>query len=190
VNPNANKDLRTHTCSSANQKGIIVSIMKVACYLTFKGDCAKAFDFYKSVFGGDFTARMTWGDSPMKDQVSKEHRDSIMHICLPIPAGGGAGEDFQLMGSEYIESLDHAKPFQQGNNMQICLTPDTTEEADILFAILSEGGEVESPLKNQFWGAYHGTLTDAYGIRWMIDCAPAPAAQKASDDEDKKEADS
>ena len=149
--------------------------MKVGFYLTFKGNCSQAFDFYKKVFGGEFSSRMTWGDSPCKDQVPKEQQDTIMHISLPIRGGQGV-EDFSLMGSEYMESM-MSQPFVQGNNTQIILTPASHDEADKIFAALSEGGVVESPMENQFWGSYHGSFTDAFGIRWMIDCASTKGDQ-------------
>lgn len=138
--------------------------MKVNVYLTFDGDCAQAFDFYKSVFGGDFSWRATLGESPMKDQVPADMVDRIMHVSL------GVGENLDLMGCD-ANPVMHKKPFVKGTNQQIALSPTTKAEADRLFAALStDGGSADQPLQDMFWGSYFGFLTDRFGIQWMIDC--------------------
>jgi PhnB protein len=58
----------------------------------------------------------------------------------------------------------------RGNNMTINLEPDTRAETDRLFSILAQGGEVEMPLQDMFWGAYFGLLVDRFGTRWMFNC--------------------
>ena len=72
---------------------------------------------------------------------------------------------------------DAPEPMQSnmvtGNNIQITLEPDSKEEADRLFGALSEGGTVQMPMAEMFWGGYYRALTDRYGINWMINVAPA-----------------
>jgi PhnB protein len=77
------------------------------------------------------------------------------------------------MGTDALESMGHS--LSQGNNVHINLEPDTREEAERLFGALSEGGKVSMPLQDMFWGAYFGSLTDKFGVHWMVNCAaPRP----------------
>ncbi len=73
------------------------------------------------------------------------------------------------MGTDAPESMGFQ--LTQGNNVSICLQPDTRAEADALFAALSAGGAVQMPLQEMFWGDYFGSLVDQYGVQWMINCS-------------------
>ena len=137
--------------------------MKVNIYLTFDGDCAAAFNFYKEVFGGEFSWRATYGESPMKDKVPPDMLSRIMHVSLPV------GENMDLMGCDHNSTMQKTS-FVKGNNKQISLSPDTKDEAEHLFEVLSKGGSADQPLERAFWGSYFGSLTDPFGIKWMIDC--------------------
>ena len=137
----------------------------VNVYLTFNGNCKEAFDFYKSVFGGDFSYVSTFGEMPPQEgmpPVSEEDKNKIMHISLPI------SKETTLMGSD--TGGEWAKDFKQGNNFSLSINADTTEEADKLFKKLSSNGKVTMPMDNTFWGSYFGMLTDKYGINWMVSC--------------------
>lgn len=134
--------------------------MKVHPYLNFNGDAQQAFYLYKSVFGGEFSAVMKMKDAPQGDQLSKEEQEYIMHICLPI------GEGTLLMASDCIESM--GQKVTQGNQSYIMLCPESREEADRLFKGLSEGGTIEMPMEDMFWGDYFGCFKDRFGIHWMI----------------------
>ena len=135
--------------------------MKTHHYFNFDGQAEEAFNFYRSVFGGEFTASMKMTSAPDSDKLPEEERDRIMHISLPL------GEGTILMGSDILPSAGHK--LQTGNNMYIMLSPDSREEAKRLFDRLSEGGEIEMPLEDQFWGDYFGSFIDKFGIRWMVD---------------------
>lgn len=130
---------------------------KLNPYLNFDGTCEEAFRFYKIVFGGEFLGDI----HKMKDipgmEIPEEAKNRIMHVALPV------GNDL-LMGSDVFPG----QPFVQGNNNYISLFPESREEADRLFGALSEGGEVEMPMADQFWGDYFGSLKDKFGICWMI----------------------
>lgn len=137
---------------------------KFHTYLNFKGNTEEAFNFYRSVFGGNFTSLMKFKEIPQSAGLSEEqnkkmmeHADKIMHICLPI----GNGHD--LMGTDSIRT-----ELTVGNNVHISIAPDSREEADKLFKGLSEGGKIGMPLEDSFWGAYFGTFTDKFGIHWMV----------------------
>ena len=137
--------------------------MKLNYYLTFDGNCTEAFDFYKEIFGGSFSWKATYAQSPMKDDLPAEHQDKIMHVSLPIG-------NVDLMGCDRNPVM-HKKDFTVGSNTQLSISPDSKEEADRLFAALSKGGSADIPMKDMFWGSYFGTLTDPYGIQWMLDCS-------------------
>ncbi|MFI5154125.1 MAG: VOC family protein [Chitinophagales bacterium] len=129
-------------------------------YLNFNGNTEEAFNFYKSVFGGEFSAFQKFKDMPGTEKLSVAEKEKIMHVALPI------GKDNMLMASDVIESM--RQNIQFGNNFQISLIADSEAEADKVFNGLSSGGKVTMPLAKAFWGAYFGMLTDKYGVQWMI----------------------
>ncbi len=126
-------------------------------YLNFSGSCRDAFEFYRSVFGGEFEVMQKFSDAPPDAGMPPEVADQIMHVSLPMSDG-------VLMGSD-VPSPDE---LVSGNNFSISLTPDSREEADRLFAALSAGGEVEMALQETFWGSYFGSCRDKFGINWML----------------------
>ena len=129
-------------------------------YWNFPGTTEEAFDFYKSVFGGEFAMLQRFGDTPDGSKLSPELKKKIMHVSLPIGNGN------LLMATDAIDEMGHH--LTPGNNFFICISPDTKEEADRLFSGLSVGGKVAMPLTDMFWGAYYGDLTDKFGIKWMV----------------------
>lgn len=137
--------------------------MKLQAYLNFDGETDQAFQFYRSVFGGEFSFRSTMGENPGGEELSREEQNRIMHISLPLKDG------IVLMGSDILPSAGHK--VSKGNNLYIALQVDNREEADQVFTGLAEGGQVEMPLEDQFWGDYYGSLQDRYGIHWMISSA-------------------
>ena len=133
---------------------------KLNTYLTFKGDAEEAFNFYKSVFGGEFSILQKFRDMPGNEGMSIPDLDKIMHVTLEIPGG------MILMASDDLESM--GRPFIQGNNISLSLTVASEAEADQLFTALSAGANVTMPMEKTFWNAYFGMLTDSFGIHWMI----------------------
>ncbi len=133
---------------------------KLNSYLNFPGNAEEAFNFYKSVFGGEFSSLVRFKDMPMEGaNVPEGIEDQIMHIALPI------GSDV-LMGSDAPPSMGFNVTF--GNHAYISVHADSKEEADRLFHALSEGGSVEMPIADQAWGDYFGSLTDRFGVQWMV----------------------
>ena len=139
----------------------------VSVYLNFSRNAWEAFNFYKSVFGGDFDqGPMKYSDMPPQEgmpQLPEEDKQLIMHIALKITGG------HVLMGSDVPESMGYK--VDQGTNMHINLETDTRAEADRLLEGLSAGGEVTMPMEDQFWGDYFGSCTDKFGVQWMFNCA-------------------
>lgn len=129
-------------------------------YLNFNGNTEEAFNFYKSVFGGEFLALMRFKDNAECGQMSESDQERIMHVALPIGNGNA------LMGTDSLESL--GQKLTVGNNFYICLSPESKEEAERLFNGLSVGGKIEMPLQDMFWGAYYGSFADKFGVQWMV----------------------
>ena len=140
------------------------TLSKVGTYLNFSRNTEEAFNFYKSVFGGEFLGDiMSLGDAPVQEgmpPLAKEDKNLVMHIALPIMG------NHLLMGTDAPESLGFKMNF--GNNIHICLEPNTREETKRLFDALAKGGTVTMNLDDMFWGAYYGTVTDKFGVQWMF----------------------
>ncbi len=135
-------------------------------YLTFEGNCENAFNFYRSVFGGEFAHVGRFSDMPDDPNypVADEYKNQIMHISLPI------SKECVLMGSD---TAGQGGPLTVGNNFSISISTDSKEKADIFFEKLSADGKVTMPMADTFWGDYFGMLTDRFGINWMIGFAEA-----------------
>lgn len=129
-------------------------------YLNFLGNTEEAFNFYKSVFGGEFVVFQRFKDSPHGDNMSAEDKEKIMHVALPIGNGN------VLMGTDALDSM--GQKLNIGDNFSISISADSEAEADQLFAALSPGAHIVMPLEKAFWGAYFGMLTDKFGIQWMV----------------------
>jgi PhnB protein len=131
-------------------------------YLTFNGNCEEAFNFYKSVFGGDFPAVMRMGDTDCGIPIPDNAKNLIMHIALPISDGS------VLMGSDTTEGF--GPPVTVGTNLSVAIGTTDEDEARKLFDGLSAGGLVTMPFDKAFWGALFGMFTDKFGIQWMVNC--------------------
>jgi len=143
---------------------------RVSTYLNFSRNTEEAFNFYKSVFGGEFSRGgiARFRDIPPSDDapsIAESDKDLVMHIELPI-AGGHV-----LMGTDAPESMGFT--VNKGNNIHINLEPDTKAETKKLFDALSAGGIITMELQDMFWGAYYGSCTDKFGIQWMFNCTEA-----------------
>jgi PhnB protein len=141
---------------------------RTSTYLNFPRRTEEAFNFYKSVFGGEFGGQgiARFSDIPPSDDMPPlpaEDQNLIMHIELSILGG------HVLMGTDAPESMGFSVNF--GNNVYINLEPDTKEETDKLFNGLSKDGKVTMELQDMFWGAYFGSCTDKFGVQWMFNCA-------------------
>lgn len=145
---------------------------RVSTYLNFPRNTEEAFNFYKTVFGGEFSGGgiARFKDIPPSDEMPplpEEDKNLIMHIELPILGG------HFLMGTDAPESMGFKVNF--GNNVYINLEPDTKAETKKLFDSLSKGGKVEMELQDMFWGGYYGSCKDKFGVEWMFNCVEKPA---------------
>jgi len=138
---------------------------RVNTYLNFTNNTEEAFNFYKSVFGGEFSGGgiARFSDIPPMDgapEIAEADKNLVMHIELPILGG------HTLMGTDAPESMGFK--VNMGNNVHISLEPDSREETKKLFDALSAGGKVTMDLQDMFWGAYYGSCVDKFGVQWML----------------------
>jgi len=144
---------------------------RVSTYLNFMGNTEEAFNFYKSVFGTEFSVPiMRMSDMPAGPEsptLTDAEQKLVMHVELPILAG------HTIMGTDMIESMGHE--LRVGNNTTICLEQEDRAEIERLFKALSEGGSDVFGMADMPWGAYWGTCADRYGVRWMFNCPNEPA---------------
>jgi len=127
---------------------------KLNPYLNFYGRCVEAMNFYKGIFGGDLEVMLS-GDSPAKGQMPAEMHHQVMHSHLKSGA-------IEIMGSD----MAPVNP-TEGNTVYLALICDSEEELKNYFGKLSEGGKVEQPLTNAFFG-WFGSLEDKFGKHWMF----------------------
>lgn len=135
---------------------------KINPYLTFLGNCEEAFNFYKSVFGGEFTYVGRFSEMPEDPNYKMPEKDKnkIMHISLPI------SNETILMGSD--TGGEWAAKTNIGNNISLSITAGNKEDADKFFNSLSKDGKATMPMSKTFWGDYFGMCTDKFDINWMI----------------------
>lgn len=133
-------------------------------YINFNGNTEEAFNFYKSVFGGEFASISRYKDMQNPGFAIPEHEENkIMHITLPI------GKNV-LMANDVPEIM--GKVNENENRSKIAITAESREEADKLYNGLSVGGTIEMPIAESPWGSYFGMFRDKFGIEWMIDFDP------------------
>ena len=134
-------------------------------YLNFPGTCLEAFEFYRSVLGGEFGGVHKFSDMPGDGPDAPP--DGVLHVSLPV------GDSF-LMGSDVPPAMGTVT---FGSSCYVYLDRDTPEDGKRVFEELSAGGEVQTPFGLQFWGDYYGSLTDRYGAKWMVGVAGSPSEQ-------------
>lgn len=140
---------------------------RTSTYLNFMGNTEEAFLFYREVFGSEFDGPIQRMGAvpagPGMPPLSDAEKAMVMHVALPILGG------HVLMGTDALESMGHTLVF--GTNVSISLEPDTREEAKRLFELLGQGGKVTMELQDMFWGALFGSVTDRFGVQWMVNCS-------------------
>ena len=135
--------------------------MQLSPTLSFDGNCREAFTLYEKVLKGRTQVMMTWGQSPMADQVQADWRDKIMHTSLIVG-------DTSLLGSD-------APPgsYQQPKGFSVAIHVEDPAEAERVFKELSENGTIQMPLQQTFWATRFGMLVDRFGIPWLVNCGNA-----------------
>lgn len=130
-------------------------------HINFNGNAEEAFNFYKSVFGGEFSKIMRFKDMVNEEfQVSEKEANKIMYIALPI------GRNV-LIANDVPQILGYTN--ENENRSKISISTESKAEADKLFNGLSVGGQIEMPITDSSWGTYFGMFRDKYGIEWMVE---------------------
>lgn len=133
-------------------------------WINFNGNAEEAFNFYKSVFGGEFSKVTRLKDLASAEfPVAEKDADKIMQIILPIGTN-------MLIGNDVPEFM--GKVNENENRSKIHVNTDSKEEAEKIFNGLSSGGQVEGPVGDSPWGTYFGMFRDKYGIEWVIEYNP------------------
>lgn len=131
-------------------------------WINFNGNAEEAFNFYKSVFGGEFTKIIRFKDLASAEfPVPEKEENKIMYIALPISSGN------VLIANDVPDFMGPVNEHE--NRSKILINIESREEAEKLFYGLSVGGEVEGPMGDSPWGTYAGMFRDKYGIEWLIE---------------------
>jgi PhnB protein len=136
--------------------------MKIHPYLNFDSKTEEAFRFYEKALGGKLTEIYRFGSMPQQSgfELTPEQKNLVMHVGLELPDGQ------MIMASDTIPGMGPKRV--EGNNISISVHPASKQEADRIFNALAQGGTITMPMANQFWGDYFGSLTDRFGINWMV----------------------
>lgn len=129
-------------------------------HINFNGNAEEAFNFYKSVFGGEFSKIIRFKDIASEEfPISDNEAHKIMHIALPI------GRNF-LFANDILEIMGRVN--ENENRSKIAITAESKEEAHNLFNGLSAGGQIEMPIDENPDGTYFAMFRDKFGIEWMV----------------------
>ena len=132
--------------------------MQLNPHLAFNGECEAAFKFYEKYLGGKVVTMMTYGDSPMAEQMPPAWRAKIIHAALALG-------DHQLTGADVPP-----ESYQKPQGFYVLLNIGAEAEADRIFKALAENGAVQMPIQETFWAPRFGMLVDQFGTPWMINC--------------------
>ena len=141
--------------------------MQVDPYLFFNGNCEEALTHYAGVFGGEIVAMHRYGEMPPEagPPVPDESKTNVMHARLETPI-------ITILASDGHPDRGD----QKGGNISMSISTLDPAEGERVFNALSEGGNVEMPLADMFWGSRFGQFTDRFGIDWMVSIELAPTA--------------
>jgi PhnB protein len=135
---------------------------KICSHIHFNGNTEEAFEFYRSIFGGEFIRLQRFKDLNSPDfQFPEDEQNKIMLIQMPIGSG------CVLSGSDVPNFLGVVS--EEENRSKILIIAENKVEAENLFNGLSTGGTVEMPLEEGPWGSKLGTFRDKYGVEWMVE---------------------
>jgi PhnB protein len=130
--------------------------MKLDVYVNYKGNCRQAFQFYGLHLGGKITSMVTFKDLPDSSNVPEDRKDNILHARIEI--GGSV-----LMGAD----IPHAEPMRSA---YLSLSVGSDEEAERIYKLLSDGGEIFMKMEKTFFASRFAMLRDKFGTNWMLLC--------------------
>lgn len=135
--------------------------LRISTHLHFSGQCQEAFEFYKELLGASITLMLTYGDSPVANQVPSEWQSKIVHASLSL-------NDIEIAGDDVLSDQ-----FEQPKGFHLTLQMNDELEAKRVFTALSEAGTITLPLGKTFWSPCYGIVADQFGISWEVNCATA-----------------
>lgn len=135
--------------------------MQVSPYLSFNGECERAFSLYEHCLGATRRSIFRYGGSPMADQVPADWQGKVMHGSVTIGS-------LVLMGGDVVPDR-----YEEPKGFSLSVQLSSTADAERIFAELSQGGRIVMPLEKTFWAARFGMLVDRFGIPWLINCEEA-----------------
>lgn len=127
---------------------------KLGIYLNYKGNCREAFQFYEKHLGGKITSISTFKEMPAEAKIPEGWENAVLHARIEI---GGT----ELMGAD----IQHAEPIRSA---YLSLSVDSAEEAERIYALLTEGGEIFMKMESTFFANRFAMLRDKFGTSWMI----------------------
>jgi PhnB protein len=136
--------------------------MQLNPHLAFDGQCEAAFRFYEQCLGGKIGFLMTYGDSPLAEQVASDWGNKIVHATLALG-------DQRLTGAD-----EPAEWYRKPQGFSVLLSVEAAPEAERIFEALAKNGTVRMPLQETFWALRFGMLVDQFGVPWMVNCERAP----------------
>lgn len=142
--------------------------MRLNPYVHFDGQCKAAFDYYAKHLGGVVPMSMSYADMPGAEDKSDEARKRVVHTRLELTDATGT---FMLMGSDFPPSMKGQPPI---HGISLTLNVATPEEAERVFAALSDKGEIRMPMQETFFAHRHGMCVDQFGMPWMVNCEKTP----------------
>jgi PhnB protein len=131
--------------------------MELEPYLFFHGSCEEALNFYAKVFNGEITALSRFVGSPMEEHAPPDYKNKIMHASF-------VAGDIKFMASD---GMPGAPPDGQ-DDIALSVATKNAAEGERVWHALIEGGNVTMPLSNAFWGGRFGSVTDRFGVQWMV----------------------
>ena len=134
--------------------------MQVQPYLFYEGRCEEALAFYRSALGAEVTMLMRFKESPDPGMVAPGTGDKVMHASFRIGETTVLASDGRCQGA----------PSFQG--FSLSLTVPTEAEAERLFGVLSDGGQVQMPMTKTFFSPRFGMVADRFGVSWMLYVTP------------------
>jgi PhnB protein len=130
--------------------------MRLHTYLNYGGNCADAFRFYERHLGGTITMMMKHGEAPDQSQVSPDWKDAVLHARMTI-------------GGTEISAADVPPDrFQPMRSAYLSLSVDSSQEAERVYALLTEGGQTFMPMQETFFAFRFAMLRDKFGTSWML----------------------
>jgi PhnB protein len=130
--------------------------MKLYTYLNYGGNCRQAFEFYVAHLGGKITMITTHAEQPDASKVPADWRNAVLHARIEIG-------DTVLLGADIPPDR-----FQPMRSAYLSLMTDSIDEAERVYALLSEGGQIFMPLQETFFAPRFAMLRDRFGTSWMV----------------------